>query len=104
MCAMETPTRQVVGLATHRRSGDRRQAEYYRRLLEIQRAQIYEELVGHAATLTRYHQAGDLPGVRRLRRLVRAKESELVTLERLINGLDRRFGLPEQAPAPAPRT
>ena len=98
---MNTPAGQLIGLPAHRRTADRRQAEYYRRLLEDQRAQVQEELAAHGATLSQYHQAGDLSGVRRLRRLVRAKETELITLDRLIQALDKRFGPPELSAAPS---
>ena len=99
---MNTPASHVIGLTAHSRSADRRQAEYFRRLLADQRAQVSDELSGHAASLARYQQVGDLAGVRRLRRIVRANETELMTLDRLIFALDNRFGpldLPMSPPA-----
>jgi hypothetical protein len=95
---MNTPAGQVVGLAEHRRTADRRQADYYRRLLEDQRAQVHEELAEHSQMLARHQRAGDLSGVKRMRRLVRAKETELITLDRLIQALDRRFGAYRRPP------
>jgi hypothetical protein len=96
---MNTPAGQVIGLAAHRRSADRRQGDYFRRLLDDQRAQVQQELSGHAAMLAEHQQAGDLSGVRRLRRLVRAKETELTTLDRLIQALEQRFGPPSPTPS-----
>lgn len=104
VCAMSTPAIQVIGLNAHPRSADRRQAEYFRRLLDDQRAQISFELSGHAASLARYQQVGDLAGVRRLRRIVRAKETEIMTLDGLISALDNRFGPPDLAVSPTAQT
>ena len=89
---MDVPVGKVVGLDSHRRTADRRQAEYYRRLLEDQRAQIADELAGHTATLAQYRHDGDLSGFSRMRRLVRAKETELNTIAYLLRGLQLRFG------------
>jgi hypothetical protein len=83
---------EVVGVDSYHRSADRTQAEYYRKLLDDQQTQIHKELTGHAATMARYQHVGDLSGVRRMRRLVRAKETELNTIGYLIRGLDARFG------------
>ena len=95
---MNTPVGELVGLDSYRKTADRCQAEYYRKLLDDQQVQIHQELTGHAATLARYQHVGDLSGVRRMRRLVRAKETELNTIGYLIRGLDARFG--PQGPAP----
>ena len=89
---MNTPAGGVVGLDSYRRTADLRQAEYYRQLLEDQRAQIAHELAGHTATLAGYRHDGDLLGVRQMRRLVRAKETELKTIAHLLQGLALRFG------------
>jgi hypothetical protein len=101
---MNTPASQVIGLNAHPRSADRRQAEYFRRLLDDQRAQVSFELSGHAASLARYQQVGDQAGVRRLRRIVRAKETEMVTLNRLISSLHNRFGPLDRPVSAAART
>jgi hypothetical protein len=89
---MNNPAGHVVGLVEHRRRADRRQADYYRRSLEEQRAQVLAESAEHEQMLARHQRAGDLSGVKRMRRLVRAKETELNTVDRLIQALDRRFG------------
>jgi hypothetical protein len=94
---MNTPGGQVVGMDSYRRSADLCQADYFRKLLDDQQTQVQHELTGHAATLARYQHVGDLNGVRRMRRLVRAKETELNTIAYLIRGLDLRFG-PRQTP------
>jgi hypothetical protein len=91
---MNTPAGEVVGLDSYRKVADRHQAQYYRGLLEAQRVQVQEELAGHVTTLARYHHAGDLGGVRRVRRLVRAKETELNTIDHLLKDLQKRFGPP----------
>jgi hypothetical protein len=96
--AVNTPVGQVVGLDAYRKSADRCQAEYFRKLLDGQQAQVQHELTGHTATLARYQHVGDLNGVRRMRRLVRAKETELNTIGYLIRGLDLRFGSRRPAP------
>jgi hypothetical protein len=95
---MNTPIGELVGLDSYRRSADLCQAEYYRKLLDDQQTQIHQELAGHAATLARYQHVGDLAGVRRMRRLMRAKEAELNTIGFLIRGLDMRFGPQNTAP------
>lgn len=89
---MNSPAGRVVDLADHPRTADRRQADYYRRLLEGQRAQVQEELAEHSQVLAHHQRAGDLSGVKRVRRLVRANETELMTVDRLIEALDKRFG------------
>jgi hypothetical protein len=86
------PAGKVVGLAAHRRTGDRQQADYYWRLLKDQRVQVQDELTEHSLMLTKHQRAGDLSGVKRVRRLVRAKETELNTKNYLINAIEKRFG------------
>ena len=60
-------------------------------LLEDQRAAVHAELAKHSETLARCQRDGDLAGVKRERRLVGAKETELATIDRLIFALDKRF-------------
>jgi hypothetical protein len=92
---MNTSAGEVVGLESHRRTADRRQADYFRRLLDGQRSQVELELAAHSSMLERHQRAGDLPGIRRARRLLRATQTELFTIQRLIEALDIRFGPPE---------
>jgi hypothetical protein len=91
---MNGPVGEVVGLALQRRTADRQQAEYFRRVLDDQRTQVQQELARDSSLLAKYQHAGDLSGVRRMRRVVRARETELITLDRLIDALNQRFARP----------
>jgi hypothetical protein len=88
---MNVPGGEVVRIESRIQTPDRRQADYYWRLLDDRRDQVQEELAGDSLLLASYQQDGDLSGVRRLRRLVRAKETELITIARLIQAIETRF-------------
>jgi hypothetical protein len=91
LSAMNVPAGEVVDIESRRQTPDRRQGDYYLRLLNGQRNQVARELASDTLILQRYQQDGDLSGVRRMRRFVRAKESELTTINRLIHGIETRF-------------
>lgn len=67
------------------------QAEYFNQVLARQRAEIVEELSQCRKSLEDQRECADLTGIARLRRMIRAKESELATVDSLLEGLDARF-------------
>jgi hypothetical protein len=82
---------QVHPLKPTSRTADLRQAEYFLGLLRQGRAQVVDELARHRSALEIQRKRGDLVDFKRLRRLVRVKESELNTVDRLIEALQARF-------------
>lgn len=72
-------------------SAEVRQAEYFSQVLGRQRSEILDELEQCRVALAEHRENGDLANVTRLRRIVRAKESELNTVDRLLEGLEFRF-------------
>ena len=76
------------------RGGDVQQAEYFLRLLDLRKSEACELLETHLDSLARLQRAGDLTGVRRRRQIVKAFESELRTLDRMLVALRIRLGLP----------
>lgn len=88
---MNSAAARVVDLAPHARHADLQQAEYYQILLDELRADVNEELAEHRASLARREQNGDLLGISRLQRMVRLKQTELTTINRLTDALSARF-------------
>ena len=66
---------------------DIRQAEYFLGVLGQESAEIGELLVHHRAELAVYEHAGDLAGVRRKKRVVRALEQEALEIEQMVRAL-----------------
>jgi hypothetical protein len=92
VCAMNGPAGKVVGLAAHRRTADRQQADYYWRLLEDLRVQVHEELAEHFLMLAKHQRAGDLSGVKRVP--PRARQGNRTQYNQLFNQRDRKAVLP----------
>jgi hypothetical protein len=76
------------------RDADVCQAEYFWRLLDQRKVEVCEALEAELDALARFQRAGDLAGVRCKRRIVRALEAELRTLDQLLVALRIRLGLP----------
>jgi hypothetical protein len=81
----------VVDLGRHDRHADLQQAEYYQSLLDGLRAEVNEELAHHRASLARREEHGDWFGISRLQRIIRMKQTELTTIDRLTDALTARF-------------
>jgi hypothetical protein len=73
------------------RAVDRRQAAYFRTLLDRQRMLVEEELGSHLQSLAQHRDSGDLWAIKRLRRAIHAREADRYALERLIAALDDRL-------------
>jgi hypothetical protein len=71
-----------------------RQAEYFWRLLDRRKVEICEALEPHLDRLARAQRAGDLAGVRRQRRIVKAHQAELCSVDLMLRALRARLGLP----------
>jgi hypothetical protein len=76
------------------RDADLDQAEYFLRLLDRQKVEVCEALEAELDALARFQRAGDLAGVRRKRRIVKALEAELRTVDQLLIALRVRLGMP----------
>jgi hypothetical protein len=76
------------------REGDLRQAEYFRQMLDGRKAEICEQLEAELDALARFQSAGDAARAGRHRRLVKALESELRTVDRMLLAVRVRLGLP----------
>ncbi|MBB5160184.1 hypothetical protein [Mycobacterium sp. AZCC_0083] len=70
---------------------DLQQAEYYQSMLDDLRARADDELAHHRASLAKREQKADLYGIKRLHRIIRAKETELATIDVLTDALSARF-------------
>jgi len=70
------------------------QAEYFWRLLDRRKAEVCELLEPHLDALARLQRAGDLAGVRRERRIVKAFQAEVRTIDGILRALRVRLGLP----------
>jgi hypothetical protein len=79
--------------ATEAHAADRRQAEYFRRLLHERYTQLGDKIAGHQRLLTRYQNRDESSEARRMRRIIRDEERERETVKRLIEELDSRFSL-----------
>jgi hypothetical protein len=86
-----TSAARVIGHVSPARHADLQQAEYYQNLLDEMRAEINQELFVHRAARERREQRGDVFGISRLHRIIRLKETELVTIDQLSDALSDRF-------------
>jgi hypothetical protein len=73
---------------------DLHQAEYFWRLLDRRKVEVCEALEAELDALARFQRAGDLAGVRCKRRITKALEAELRTVDQLLVALRVRLGLP----------
>jgi hypothetical protein len=72
-------------------TADRRQAEYFRRVLAQSRRHIEHRLAEHQKAIATAEAAGDADGAASLRRMARAEQQERQTLDGMIEKLQRRF-------------
>jgi hypothetical protein len=79
------------GTAVAYSRADAEQAEYFHRLFDGQRAELCERLEGQRLALARYEHIGDISGVRRKRRIIKAVESEARSIDCMCNALRRRL-------------
>ncbi|MBY0288606.1 MAG: hypothetical protein K2X52_15880 [Mycobacteriaceae bacterium] len=86
---MATPT--VPFDYAEKQASDSLQARYFRGALADQRALIAAELVRQTRKLNGMSTRSDALAISRLRRDIRANETELRDLDRMIAALDRRF-------------
>jgi hypothetical protein len=75
-------------------SSDEKQAEYFLRLLDDRRAELCSLLDDQRRALARYEHIGDMSGVRRKRRIIKAPDSEARSIDRMRNAL--RFRLSDR--------
>lgn len=85
---VEVATRPVRGTA------DTDQAEYFRGLLDRRKCEVCERLEAELDALARVQRSGCLGGIRRHRRMVKALEAELRTVDGMLVALRVRLGLP----------
>lgn len=76
------------------RNPDTEQAEYFLRLLDGRKFELSQVLEAELDELTACQRAGSLTGVRRHKRVVKALQAELRTVDRLMVALRLRLGLP----------
>jgi hypothetical protein len=75
-------------------SADEKQAEYFVRLLDGQLAELRAKLDDQRRALVRYEHIGDMSGVRRKQRIIKALDSDARSIERMCNAL--RFRLSDR--------
>jgi hypothetical protein len=80
-------------------TADRRQAEYFRRMLNQNRRHIDHRLAEYQRAIATAEGAGDAEGAAGLRRMARVDEQERRTLDGLIEKLQRRFPPRNAVPA-----
>ena len=68
-------------------NADIQQAEYFLALLGRERAEVSERLAQHRNELALYEHIGDLAGVRRKKRLVRALEKDVAAIDQMVRAL-----------------
>ncbi len=73
------------------RESDSQQAAYFRGALADHRALVAAEIARHTRTLESMTTRSDSIAITRLRRDIRAGESQCRELDRMIEALDRRF-------------
>jgi hypothetical protein len=73
---------------------DRSQAAYYHRMLSEFCREIDQRVAGYHTILARYERAGNRDDIRRVRRMIRAEERQRLTLDSMIDKLQRRFPVP----------
>lgn len=88
------PTRgRVADVAFAPSVAERLQAEYFKAILAEQHAQIVREIGVDSSALAQCADSGDMRGIRRLLRGLARKHREEFELDRLRQGLHRRFGV-----------
>lgn len=74
------------------RAADAQQAAYFRASLCDERSELLSEIMKRREDVARRSQHGSTHAVHRLRSQLRSAESQLRYVDRLIAGLDHRFG------------
>ena len=75
-------------------TADAQQAEYFRQLLDHRKVEVCDLLEVELDALARVQRTGSTVGLRHHRKMVRALEAELRTVDRLLLALRVRLGLP----------
>ena len=75
-------------------AADRRQAEYYLRVLSQECLQIHRRIAKYQAATARYESRGGVDDARRCRRMIRKEEHDRDRLEGMIAALHLRFRPP----------
>jgi hypothetical protein len=73
------------------RPADVRQAEYYKTLLDQQRAQVDEDIADRYLAFAKSQANGDLKGMRQVRKMIRQIQREQFVLDCLREALENRF-------------
>ena len=81
------------------RRADMQQAAYFHDLLSQQRAEICEDLDHHKTALTNDEDRGDVSGARRKRRIIKALETEIRTIDRMLRALNIQLDMPTRPPS-----
>jgi hypothetical protein len=82
------------------RSADMQQAAYFHDLLSQHRAEICENLDEHRAALAHDERRGDVSGARHKRRIIKALETEIRTIDRMLRALVVHLDMPTRRPRP----
>jgi hypothetical protein len=77
---------------------DIQQAEYFLVLLGQERAEVAERLAHQRTELLMYEHAGDLAGVRRKKRAIRALEREVLDIEQMLTALWKKVAPSDESP------
>ncbi|OBI93080.1 hypothetical protein [Mycobacterium sp. 1245805.9] len=80
-------------------TADRRQADYFRRVLVQNRRHIEHRLSEYQKAIATAEATGDAEGAASVRRMARLEEQERQTLDVMIEKLQRRFPPPNRAAA-----
>jgi hypothetical protein len=88
MFAMNSASAAHVALI---RRADTRQAEYYKTLLDEQRAQVDEDIADRYMKLAKCQANGDLRGMRQVRKMIRQMQTEQYAVDCLREALEHRF-------------
>jgi hypothetical protein len=101
---MNRPAGDVESPAAAHEAADRRQAEYFLRLLTQSRRHIDHRIAEYEKAIATAQAAGDTEGANTLRRMERVEEEDRQTLDHLVSNLRRRFPVrvPGEVP-PVPR-
>jgi hypothetical protein len=92
------PAARAESAAAAAATADRRQADYFRRVLTSNRRHIDHRLAEYQKAIATAEAAGDTETAAGVRRMARVEEQERRTLDGLIEKLQRRFP-PRNAPA-----
>ena len=90
-CVMEVPADAAVERTNSNSHADLRQAEYYQELLEERRTELVLELAHLHASLAARPEEASVSGASRTKRVIAARDTELMEIDRLTAALHARF-------------